>query len=81
MLKFKSIRTELTVTLTASLALILIVISFLSINKVADDTKAKVELGLSNALKQQALEIKNFIKGKGKFKYFCLKLRLTQRKQ
>ena len=65
MLKFRSIRTELTTVLTLSIAVVLIVLSIISIDKVAEDTQNQVEQGLSSALKQQSTEIEAFIKGHG----------------
>ncbi|MCW8878811.1 MAG: methyl-accepting chemotaxis protein [Kangiellaceae bacterium] len=65
MFKFNSIRTELTVWLTTSLAILLIIISSIFITNVADQTRHSVEEGLGNAIALQVGEIESFIKGHG----------------
>jgi len=65
MLKFKSIRTELTVFLSAALAIILLIISALNIQKTSNDTRQTVEMGLSNSLALQTQQIESFIKRHG----------------
>ncbi|TQV86679.1 methyl-accepting chemotaxis protein [Aliikangiella coralliicola] len=65
MFKFKSIRTELTVLLSSALALILLLVSFVFIQKVSDETQQSAKNGLSNALALQTLEIESFIKKHG----------------
>lgn len=61
MLKFKSIRSELTVLLSLALAAILLITSVLFINFVASDTRAQVEEGLSKAIKLKSAEVTSFI--------------------
>ena len=61
MLKFKSIRTELTVLLSAALAFVLLIISAFFIQKVSNETRLSVEGGLSNALSLQTQKIESFI--------------------
>lgn len=65
MFNFKSIRSELTVTLSIALAVILIVVSSIYIQKLSDDTRTSVKSGLANALALQSQKIQSFIKTHG----------------
>ena len=65
MLRFKSIRTELTLFLSSSLALILIVVSAFYIQKTASETRLSVENGLKDSLALQTTKIESFIRKHG----------------
>jgi methyl-accepting chemotaxis protein len=65
MLKLKSIRTELTLFLSSALALILIIVSALYIQKTASETRLLVENGLKDSLALQTSQIESFIRKHG----------------
>ncbi len=60
MIKFKSIRTELVVYLVSALAIILLIVATLFINKVSEESKLAAERGLTNALIIQSEHIISF---------------------
>ena len=60
MIKFKSIRTELVVYLVSALAIILLIVATLFINKVSEESKLAAERGLTTALIIQSENIISF---------------------
>ncbi len=65
MIKFKSIRTELTAFLSAALAIILILISFIFVKTSSEEIRQRVEKGLNDSIALQTEKIESFIKSHG----------------